>query len=237
MVNIVPVDPAVYAKKGWRRPTGFGFVVSEPVVPIGLSEVFDAAAAMPIGFVERSDRYVPVVLMAVEQGTNLFVGPNGEWMGRYIPAVLRTYPFYWIHPPGAKQGTLGIDEDSGLVCDETDGVEKLFDTSGSPTARTREISEYLHRVEQDRVIMDFSVRALREAGVIKPWPVTVRVGNAEASVRDLLGIDEAALNALDDDSVIKLRKASGLAVAFAQIISKRHVGILGQMALLRQRPG
>jgi hypothetical protein len=236
MMNIVPVDPARYSNKGWRRPASYAFVASEPVVPIGASELLDAAVAMPIGFVARSDRYVPVALMAVAQGTNLFVGPNGQWIGRYLPVSLRSYPFYRIHPKGTQQGTLGIDEDSGLVCDAGDDAEKFFDADGNPTARIREISDFLHRVEQDRMMIDFSVRALREAGVIKPWPVTVAVGNQEASIRDLLGVDEAALNALDDDAFIKLRKASALTVAYAQIMSKGQLSILGQLAALRQQP-
>jgi len=236
MVNIVPVDPARYTNKGWRRPTSYTFVASEPALPIGASELFDVAVAMPIGFVERSDRYVPVALMAVAPGTNLFVGPNGQWIGRYLPVALRSYPFYRIHPKGAEQGTLAIDEDSGLVCDASDDAEKFFDADGNPTGRIREISEFLHRVEQDRMMIDFSVRALREAGVIKPWPATVAVGNQEASVRDLLGVDEAALNALDDDTFIKLRKAAALKVAYAQIISKGQLSILGQLAVLRQQP-
>ncbi len=236
MVNIVPVDPARYTNKGWRRPTSYTFVASEPVLPIGASELFDVAVAMPIGFVERSDRYVPVALMAVAPETNLFVGPNGQWIGRYLPVALRSYPFYRIHPKGAEQGTLAIDEDSGLVCDASDDAEKFFDADGNPTGRIREISEFLHRVDQDRMMIDFSVRALREAGVIKPWPATVAVGNREASVRDLLGVDEAALNALDDDTFIKLRKAAALKVAYAQIISKGQLSILGQLAVLRQQP-
>jgi hypothetical protein len=236
MVNIVPVDPVRYANKGWRRPAGYAFAASEPVVPIGASEVLAAALAMPIGFVESSGRYVPVVLMAVTQRTNVFVGPNGEWSGRYIPVMLRGYPFYWIHPEGAKQGTLGVDEDSGLVCDASDDAEKFFDADGNPSATIREISESLHRIEQDRMTLDFCVRALGEAGVIKSWPATVAIGNQQVTVRDLLGVDEAALNALDDDAFIKLRKASALAVAYAQIISKGQLSILGRLAVLRQQP-
>jgi hypothetical protein len=235
MVNVVPVDPVRHANKSWRRPTGYAFVASEPIVPIGASELLDAAVAMPIGFVERSGRYIPVVLMAVTQGMNVFVGPNGEWFGRYLPAVLRSYPFYRIHPEGAEQSTLSVDEDSGLVCEASDDAEKFFDADGNPSVRIREISEFLHRVEQDRMMIEFSVRALREAGVIKPWPVTVAVGNQQVTVRDLLGVDEAALNALDDDAFVKLRKASALTVAYAQIVSKGQLGTLGQLTLVRQQ--
>lgn len=86
MVNIVPVDPARYANKGWRRPTSYAFVASEPVLPIGASELFDVAVAMPIGFVERSDRYVPVTLMAVAPGTNLFVGRTDNGLADTYPS-------------------------------------------------------------------------------------------------------------------------------------------------------
>ena len=70
MANIVPVDRERHGNKGWRRLTDFGFVASETVAPITASEFSQAASSMPIGFVEQSGRYTPVVLMAVKSGSN-----------------------------------------------------------------------------------------------------------------------------------------------------------------------
>jgi SapC len=59
MVNIVPVDRARHAGKGWRHPTGYGFAKKDAVVAIVASEFARAALALPIGFVEGVEECLP----------------------------------------------------------------------------------------------------------------------------------------------------------------------------------
>ena len=46
--------------------------------------------------------------------------------------------------------------------------------------------------------------------MIKPWALTVPVGEQQITVEGLHQVDEAALNRLDDATFLKLRKTSGL---------------------------
>ena len=69
MANIVPVDRERHADKGWRHPEGYGFVKNDAVVPIVALEFAKAALTLPIGFVEQSGFFVPVML------TSPFPGP------------------------------------------------------------------------------------------------------------------------------------------------------------------
>src|SRR4051812_12043050 len=114
MVKVVPVDKERHRGKGWRRPMGYSFISNDLVVPVGGSEFPYAVLAMPIGFIEQSGHYVPVALMGLSQGKNVFVGPAGQWLGSYVPAVVRSYPFSLSREDG-QEGTLCFDEDSGLV--------------------------------------------------------------------------------------------------------------------------
>jgi hypothetical protein len=236
MARLVPIDRMRNTGKAWRRPTGYGWVTKDGLLPLGWSEFAQATLAMPIGFAEQGGRYVPVALLTLAPGDNLFVGLNREWLGGYIPAVLRVYPFGLIREPGSELATVSIDEDSGLVVDETsENVEKFFEADGTPTATTNSIAEFLRYTEQDRTKVDLSVAALADAGVIKPWPVTVPVGNQNVTVNGLHHVDEAAFNALSDESFAKLRKASALVVAFGQMFSAGQLGLLSRMSLIRQQ--
>lgn len=236
MGNIVPVKR--HAGKAWQRPTGFAFAANLAVAPLGGWEFSHAIATMPIGFMERSPgSYLPVALMALSMGSNVFVGPGGQWMGGYVPAVLRTYPFSLVHVGGNGQGELGIDEDSGVIVGDSggEGVEKLFEADGTLAPTLKAIMEMLHLIESDQAKTDAAVSALAEAGLIKPWPVKVQVGNQELSVDGLHCIDEAALNAIDDATFLKLRKVSSLVIAYAQLLSMVQVQGLARMTLLRQQ--
>ena len=236
MAKIVPVDRGRHGGKGWRHPAGYGFAAAYAVVPLGGSEFAYAVPAMPIGFVEQSGHYLPVALMAFTKGQNVFVGPTGQWLGSYVPAILRTYPFSLVRVQGTEQTTFCIDEDSGLIVDEAgENVEKFFEADGSPSPATKTIEELLRRVEHHRTITDLAVAALAEAGVIKPWPLTMPVGNQKVTVSGLFSVDEAALNALDDETFLKLRKTSALVIASGQLLSTAQVSVLTRLSNIQQQ--
>jgi hypothetical protein len=237
MVNIVPVERDRHGGKGWRRPVGYSFASDRAVVPLGGSEFSQAVGGMPIGFFATSTgSYMPVALLAIAQGSNLFVGPGGEWFGSYIPAELRSYPFSLVRTGDKEKRVLGIDEDSGLVRDEPvgEGVEKFFEADGTLSATTKAIEEMLHSLERDQNVTQRAVSALVEAGVIMPWPLTVQVGKQQVTVNGLHCVNEPALNALDDEVFLKLRKASSLVVAYGQLLSAGQLGLLTRLATLKQ---
>ena len=237
MANIVPVERHRHGSKGWRRLTDFGFVASESVAPITASELSQAVSAMPIGFVEQSGTYMLVVLMAVAKGSNVFVGPSGQWLGNYLPAILRSYPFSMVRGTGGET-ILGIDEDSGRVVDDVkeadgDAVVRFFEADGTPTQTTKALTDYLKILEEDRAITQRASAALAEADVLKPWPLTVQMGKEQVTVSGLHHVDEKLLNALSDLDFLKLRKAGALVIAYGQLMSARQVNVLTTLATVK----
>ena len=236
MVNVVPVDRERHGSKGWRRLPGFGFVADDIVVPLSGSEFPQALPAMPIGFVEQAGTYAPVGLVAVKKGSNVFVGPGGQWLGNYVPFALRSYPFSLIHQEGSDQKLLAVDEDSGLVVDEQgEGVEKFFEADGSPSSTIKSLTEYLHILDRDQAMTQRAVSALAEANLIEPWPLTVPIGDDKVTINGLHRVNEPALQALDDAAFLKLRKAGSLAVAYGQLLSMAQVSVLTKLSMIQQQ--
>jgi hypothetical protein len=236
MVKIVRVDHEHHGGKRWRHPSGYGFAGAETVAPLAAAEFAEALSSLPIGFIVRSGHYVPVALLGLEKGTNLFVGPAGQWFGHYVPASLRGHPFSLVHAEGNEQPTLCVDEDSGLIVDEDgENTEKFFEADGMPAAATIKVTEFLRQLEREYTTTNRAVAALAEAGVIMPWPLTVPVGNRQIVVNGLHRVDEAALNALDDGKFLELRKGSALVIAYWQIASIIQVNLLARLSLMRQQ--
>jgi hypothetical protein len=186
---------------------------------------------LPIGFVEEFGFFVPVMLTSPVPGRNAAVGPTGQWLAGYVPAVLRAYPFS-IGFSGEKE-TLCIDEDSGLLVNADDSTEKFFQADGSLSPTCASILELLRHTDQNRLVTNRAIVALSDAGLIKRWPLIVPVGDQRIPVNGLYCVDEAALNALDDEGLIEVRGA--LPIAYAQLLSMGHVGVLSRLTLLRQR--
>jgi hypothetical protein len=238
MVNVVPVDRERHGRKRWRRPNGFGFAANLAVASLGGSEFSQAIGTFPIAFIERSPgSYLPVAVLALSKGGNLFVGPGGQWLGGYIPIVFRRYPFSLIRTDNGEGGVLGIDEDSGLIVDNDDGegVEEFFADDGTLAPTTKAIAEMVQFSERDQLSTARAVSAVADAGVIKPWPLTMQVGDQQITVNGLHSVDEAALNALDDATFLKLRKASSMVVAYGQLLSMAQVQGLARLTLMQQQ--
>jgi len=233
MVNIVPVDSERHAGKGWRPPQGYAFAATQAMVPLVGLEFAKVAVAMPIAFIEHSGRYLSVAVMSPVAGRNFLVGPNGQWLGGYVPAVLRSYPFRLARVEGSDQVTLCIDEDSGLLLATEADAAKFFEQDGSPSASLKAVMEFLQQIEQSRLKADLAVAALAEARVIEPWSLTVTIGNQKLAANGLRRINEAALNGLDGETFLKIRSA--LALAYAQLLSTQTVGLFDSLATIQQQ--
>ena len=215
MVNFVAVSKDRHTGKRWRRPEGYTFAATQTVVPVMWTEFPRVALCMPIAFIEQSGCYVAVGVMSVIEGRNLFVGPGGQWLGRYLPAALRSYPFGLARVPGAKEMTLCVDEESGLVVETDADAEPFFAANGTLSPALEAVVDFLRRFEHNRTETDLAVAALAEAGLIQPWP----------EIAGLYRVDEAGLKAIEDATFLKLRSASALPLAYMQLLSMNQVSI------------
>ena len=103
MTKLVAVSRETHAQKVWQRPTGYQFAAKEPLAQIVLAEAVHVGSWMPIVFVRHAGRYVVMAMMCPMSGHNLFVGPDGQWLGGYVPSSLRSYPFRLVRPKGSEQ--------------------------------------------------------------------------------------------------------------------------------------
>ena len=71
--------------------------------------------------------------------------------------------------------------------------------------------------------------------MIGPWPLEVEVGGKKTAAKGLHRINELALNQLDDEAFLKLRKTSALRLADAQIMSMGQIARFAQLTRLRQQ--
>jgi len=232
MPQFAAVSRERHATKRWRRPEGCGFAAGDALVPVVGAELARLVLAMPIAFVEQAGRYQLMAVLSLTPGRNMFVGPDGRWLGSYIPAWYRSYPFRLLVREGTDEPVLGVDEDSKLVVDGTAAGEAFFDADGNPSKAMKPIVDLLIQLERSRKGTQLAVSALAEVGIVQPWPITLKTAQAERTIGGLYRIDEAAFDALGDDVFIKLRKTSALPIAYAQMLSRVQLGVFEHLAKL-----
>jgi hypothetical protein len=217
-----------HAGKSWSRFASYSFAKKIALAPLAAGEMAKAMLSFPLGFIRDGEAIVPAAMLSFEPHSNLFVAPDGQWVGRYVPALFRHYPFRLI-PTKDGRLALCIDEDSGLFHDGPGG-ERFFDESGELAEPLKQVLNSLTQIERHRGLTVQACEALARSHVIKPWEIKIKSNTGERSVEGLLQIDEAALNALPLDAFDHLRKKGALPVAYCQLLSMQNLQMLGKLA-------
>ena len=233
MAELAAITTERHAKKVWKHVTDYAFVAEDAGIPLVGAELGKAALAMPIGLIKIDAGYQLVAITSLQPGTNLYVAPDGKWLGGYIPAALRGYPFQLAQQEGAGEFILCINEASGLVVENTEDGNAFFDDQDQHTQGTKDVLNFLTQIKASLNGTEGAVNALADAGLITPWEINRKQGDKVVPVEGLFQVDEAALNKLDDEDFLAVRKAGGLAIAYAQLFSMNQLAVLESLGELR----
>lgn len=228
MPNYTVISRTTHSSKRWLRPNGYTFAAREAVVPVFAAEVSKAAMSLPLAFIARGDEYQVVAALGLAPGQNLFVAQDGRWLGNYVPAALRSYPFCLANTPEGQQ-VLCFDTDSGLLSDGLAG-EPFFNADGTPVTVVAEMLDFLGQLEANRSATAAACAALQAQKVIVPWDIRVQSDGSENKVEGLYKVDVAAMSALPDGEFVTLRQNGALALAYCQLLSMQHLSTLADLA-------
>jgi hypothetical protein len=215
----VPVSPQRHKDLSIKSGSSFAYARAVNSVPLMVAEFPSAAAEHAVVFSGEGEDVVPVVLLGVRDDENLFVSPEGKWLGRYVPAFLRRYPFVFSSSDDGKNFTLCVDEDYEGANREGRG-ERLFDEEGERTQYLQSVLGFLqaYQVQFQRTLA--FTRRLSELKLLEPMQArfTMRDGRAltlggfqavnRERLRALSGAQLAALNAADELELIYIHLQS-----------------------------
>ena len=227
MPNFQAISIKRHGNLRWKRYANYTFAAADSIVPLVAAELPKAVTALPIAFVEQGEGYFPAAVLGLRPGNNVFVSPDWRWIGQYIPAAFRSYPFRLVSTQDGQQ-MLCINEDSGLVTEAPSG-EPFFTADGQPTQATLDILNFLTYIEQNRAITEKACAVLQKHKLIRPWLITVKNDVGENQIAGLFQIDEAALNNLSAEAFLELRQSGALPIAYCQLLSMQHLPLLGQL--------
>jgi hypothetical protein len=233
MQNLHVISRMRHGALRWKRYSNYTFAAADAVIPLVAAELPQAAMSLPIAFIDQGGAYIPAAVLGLQPDDNAFVGPDMNWVGQYIPAAFRSYPFRLVQIEDGQQ-VLCIDEDSGLIVDETTG-EVFFADNGQPSKAILEILGFLTQIEQSRVATATACAVLKKHGLIRPWAITVKTNGGEQQIVGLCQIDEAALNQLPNDALLEVRHAGALPIVYCQLLSMQHLPLLRKLIEARTK--
>jgi hypothetical protein len=185
-------------------------------------EFADACKDMPVVWVRAGQGpdgkplFAPVAVFGVQPNQNLCIDDD-RWRVRYVPAMLRFYPFALVRT-GEDQAAVCIDRSWPGLSD--DKGERLFDDDGKATELMNTIQRQLEELEVEIERTRLLGELLMSKGLLQDMRFEATLADgSKLSVDGFFSIDEKKLAALPDAEVLDLQKKGVLSLIHAQQIS------------------
>ncbi len=218
--ELEPLSSSRYRHYTRRTVERGGIFATAHTAPLVVDEFPAAQRCFPIVF-STGDDAVPMALMGLHQGVNVYVDDAGRPLPDvYVPAYVRRYPFMLarLHP-GASELSLCFDPTSGLVGEYPEG-QPLFDADG-PSAATREILKFCEEFELSAQRTGQFMDELRRSKLLIDGEVAIRSAEDQPPFvyRGFQMVDEARFRKLRGDQLRAMNQTGMLALIVAHLLS------------------
>lgn len=205
----VLLDRDKHRRRRVRPGTSFAFARKANSLYVAGVEFAEAGREYAIVFTRGSNQaIVPVAMLGLRARENLFVGDNGDWLGEYVPAFVRRYPFVLAELSGPALAVC-IDEAFPGLGDQEG--EPLFDAQGNNTPFLQNALDFLNLYQQEYRRTEAFCRRLEQAGLLTEMNARADLVDGRSfTVGGLLVVDEKKLMALPDAAALSLFRSGEL---------------------------
>ncbi|NJD36395.1 MAG: SapC family protein [Betaproteobacteria bacterium] len=221
--RVVALNDQTHARLRVRPAESFAYAARTNSVPLLASEFFECALEYPIVFTRGAAGPVAAALLGLREAENLYVGRDGTWDARFVPAFVRRYPFV---PGKGVGGELLVCIDEASKCFDTRVGEPLF-LNGKPTPQLEHAMKFLAEFHQGAATTELLGRRLQEMGLLRQADSVAQLNDgSQFRLNGLNVVDETKLRALHRDTVQELFVSGALAVIYAHLMSLGNLGAL-----------
>ncbi len=185
-----------------------------------------ASKEYPIVFALDADHNpFPVVLLGLRNDENLFLDEKGKWLGKYVPAYIRRYPF--ILARGEEQNyTVCIDESFADFNTVKEG-EQLFTKDGEQTPLLDNSMNFLKEYEIHVEWTNGLCKALKDLDILESMQANITLKNGEKlSLSGLMVVNKDKLKKLDAKVLKDLVEKDYLDMIYAHVQSLANMNSL-----------
>jgi hypothetical protein len=218
--GLEPLSSSVHSTYRSKPSDRAPFLTSNHAVPITIDEFVAVQRHFPIVF-SIGENPVPLCLMGLNEGANVFVDDEGKVLGEvYMPAYVRRYPFMLARlQPDAQELSLCFDPTSGLVGAFEDG-NPLFDGE-KPRETTNNILKFCEEFELSAQRTVAFMKELKDGDLLMDGEVSIQPTGAEQPFvyRGFQMINEEKLRGLEGDELKRMNQNGMLPLVLAHLFS------------------
>lgn len=174
-----------------------------------------------------SDTLLPVALLGLTQGENLFLSESG-WATDSIPLMMRKGPFFIAKEKqsnGALHSVIAIDDTHPKI--QTSEGEPLFLELGGYSDHLEKTIGILERIESSHEHTAQFAQMLSALNLVSPITFSITMKNSNSfSLDGFHGIDEEAVSQLGGQALGELQQRGFLAPLYMMIASQSQMSRL-----------
>jgi len=236
--DLMPLNSRDHA--GWKSRTTdkAPWLAGFHAVPLTAEEFPAAARNFPIVF-SSGENPVPLALMGLNEGVNVFVDADGSVSENiYIPAYVRRYPFLLARlTPESEELSLCFDPTSDLLGDFEDG-RPLFE-GDQASELTKGLLEFCEQFEQAGMKTQAFIEELEKHKLLMDGEVAIQQDGVDAPFvyRGFQMIDQAKLREVRGDVLRTWNQSGLLPLIYAHLFSLELIReIFGRQVQLGKGP-
>ena len=218
--DLLPLSSNDHADYKIRPVDSAPFLTTQHAIPLTIDEFVVAQRFAPIIFSSGNDS-VPLLLMGLNEGVNIFVDEEGKLRGpTYVPAYVRRYPWMLAKlRPDTDELSLCFDPTSPAVGVFEEG-SALFE-DGKPSEQVQGILKFCEDFEQAAARTAQFVKELEEMDLLMDGEVAIQTpGNEQPFVyRGFRMINEDKLRDMRGDQLRKINQSGMLPLIHAHLFS------------------
>ena len=218
--DLEPLSSNIHGNYKLRSADALPHLSQLHAVPITIDEFVAIQRHYPIVF-SSGEMPVPLALMGLNEGVNVFVDADGKLLGEtYVPAYIRRYPFMLARTnPDADELSLCFDPHSGLVGDFEDG-NPLFD-NGQVSETTTAILKFCEEFELSAQRTTAFMTELKNSGLLIDGEASVQVAGMDQPFvyRGFQMVAEEKFREMRGDELRKINQNGILQLALAHLFS------------------
>ncbi len=171
--GLVPLNSDQHASWKAKVVDKAPFLTKQHAIPLTVEEFPQAQRDFPIVF-SSGDNPVPLALMGLNEGVNVFFEEDGTVIGQpYIPAYIRRYPFLLARLNDQSDNlSLCFDPESDMLGDFDEG-QPLFDADKQPTQHTKDLLGFCERFEQAGAKTKAFMEELKKADLLMEGEIAI----------------------------------------------------------------
>ena len=228
--RLVPLTAARHSALSLAPVVEYGFAREAKAIPLVTAEFGAAIRHYPIVFAARPT--IPVALVGIDTGGNLFVDPGGKWLeGAHIPGYVRRYPFILVPTPGTDDFVLGIDEAARVLAP---GEENGLFRDGRPTAALDRALAFCRDYQASVATTRQFCEALEAEGLLVDKEADIELKSGRRTrLTGFRVVDEARFNKLPGKTFLAFRQRGWLHPIYLHLVASQNWATLVDLAAPR----